>query len=127
MGEAKLQLISIYKQVFNEITLMSDTLYDVDGIRIYTHHSFAVNDKISENLDFFLNYKGDSYAGTAFSLNCVIASMNNTVIDSPFSNYFWAPYTIVMKEFSSECLIASILEIISDEKVLLENVVCKQT
>ena len=106
---------------------MSDTLYDADGIRIYTHHSFAVNDKISENLDFFLDYKGDSYAGTAFSLNCVIAFMEDTITDSPFNNCFWAPYTIVIKEFSSECLIASILEIISDEKVLLENVVCKQT
>ena len=104
----------------------SDTLYDVDGIRIYTHHSFAVNGKISESLDFFLDYKGDSYAGTAFSLNCVIASMNKTVIDSPFNNYFWAPYTIVIKEFSSEYLIASILEMISDKTVVLEKIVCKQ-
>lgn len=126
MGEAKLQLISIYTQVFNEITLMSDTLYDADGIRIYTYHSFAVNDKFSENLDFFLDYKGNIYAGTVFSLNCVIAYMEDTVIDSPFNNYFWAPYTIVIKEFSSEYLIASILEIISDKKVLLEDVVCKQ-
>ena len=105
---------------------MFDILYDVEGIRIYTYHSFEVNDKFSENLDFFLDYKGDSYAGTAFSLNCVIASMEDTVIDSPFSNYFWAPYTIVIKEFSSECLIASILEIISDKTVVLEDVVCKQ-
>ncbi|HCT73526.1 MULTISPECIES: hypothetical protein [Psychrobacter] len=105
---------------------MSDTLYDADGIRIYTYHSFAVNDKFSENLDFFLDYKGNIYAGTVFSLNCVIAYMEDTVIDSPFNNYFWAPYTIVIKEFSSEYLIASILEIISDKKVLLEDVVCKQ-
>lgn len=105
---------------------MSDTLYETNGIRIYTYHSFKVKDKNSENLDFFLEYKGNSYAGTAFSLNCVIASMENTVIDSPFSNYFWAPYTIVIKEFSSECLIASILEIISDKTVVLEDVVCKQ-
>ena len=105
---------------------MSDTLYDANDLRIYTHHSFEISDKLSENLDFFLEYKGNIYAGTAFSLNCVIASMDNTVIDSPFSNYFWAPYTIVIREFSSEYLIASILEIISDKTVVLEEVVCKQ-
>lgn len=105
---------------------MADTLYEANGIRIYTHHSFEVSDKLSENLDFFLEYKGNSYAGTAFSLNCVRASMEDTVIDSPFSNYFWAPYTIVIKEFSSECLIASILEMISDKMFVLEKVVCKQ-
>lgn len=76
-----------------EINFMSDILYDADGVRIYTDHSFEVNDKISENLDFFLDYKGNIYAGTAFSLNCVIAS---------------------------------ILEIISDKTVVLEEVVCKQ-
>lgn len=105
---------------------MSNILYDADGVRIYTYHSFEVNNKISENLDFFLDYKDNIYAGTAFSLNCVIVSMDNTVIDSPFSNYFWTPYTIVIKEFSSEYLIASILEIISDKTVVLEEVVCKQ-
>ena len=105
---------------------MFDTLYEADGIRIYTYHSFEVKDKISENLDFFLDCKGNIYAGTAFSLNCVIAYMEDTVIGSPFNNYFWAPYTIVIKEFSSECLIASILEIISNTTVVLEDVVCKQ-
>lgn len=105
---------------------MSDTLYEENGIRIYTHHSFEVNDNLSENLDFFLEYKGNSYAGTAFSLNCVRASMEDTVVDSPFNNYFWAPYTIVIKKFSSECLIASILGMISDKAVILEEVVCKQ-
>lgn len=105
---------------------MFDILYEANGIRIYTYHSFEVKDKISENLDFFLDYKVNSYAGTAFSLNCVIASMEDTVIDSPFSNYFWVPYTIVIKEFSSECLIASILEIISNKTIVLEDVVCKQ-
>lgn len=109
-----------------EINLMSNILYDADDVRIYSHHSFEVSDKLSENLDFFLEYKDYIYAGTAFSLNCVIASMDNTVIDSPFSNYFWAPYTIVIREFSSEYLIASILDIISDETVVLEDVVCKQ-
>lgn len=105
---------------------MSDTLYDADGVRIYTYHSFEVKDRNSENLDFFLDYKGDSYAGTAFSLNCVIAYMEDTVVDSSFNNYFWAPYTIVIKEFSSEYLIASVLEMISDKTVVLEEVVCKQ-
>ena len=105
---------------------MSDTLYDANDLRIYTHHSFEVSDKLSENLDFFLVYKGNVYAGTAFSLNCVIAYMEDTVTDSPFNNYFWAPYTIVIKEFSSEYLIASILEIIRDKTVLLEEAVCKQ-
>lgn len=105
---------------------MPNVLYVADGVRIYTYHSFEINDKISENLDFFLEYKGSLYAGTAFSLSCVIASVNNTVIDSPFSSYFWAPYTIIIKEFSSECLTASILEIISDKAVVLEEVVCKQ-
>ena len=105
---------------------MSDTLYDANDLRIYTNHSFEVSDKLSENLDFFLDYKGNVYAGTTFSLDCVIASMEDTVTDSPFSNYFWVPYTIVIKEFSSECLIAAILEIISDETVVLEKVVCKQ-
>ncbi len=105
---------------------MFNILYDADGLRIYTHHSFEVSDKLSENLDFFLEYKGNIYAGTAFSLNCVIASMDNTVIASPFSNYFWVPYTIVIRKFSSEYLIASILDIISDKTVVLEDVVCKQ-
>lgn len=105
---------------------MSDILYDADGVRIYTYHSFEVNDKIAESLDFFLDYKGNVYAGTAFSLNYLIASMEDNVADSPFNNYFWAPYTIVIKEFSSEYLVASILEIISDKTVVLEEVVCKQ-
>lgn len=104
---------------------MLDILYDENDLRIYTHHSFKVNDKISENLDFFLDYKGNSYAGTAFSLNCVIAFMKDTTNDE-FSNYFWAPCTMLIKQFSSQCLIASLLEIISDETVLLSDVVCKQ-
>lgn len=112
--------------MLSEINLTFDTLYDTDGIRVYSHHSFAVKDKISENLDFFLDYKGNSYAGTAFSLNCVIAYMEDTVTDSLFNNYFWAPYTIVIKDFSSEYLIASILEIINDKTIVLEEVVCKQ-
>lgn len=116
----------LYDLVLSEINLMFDTLYNSDGIRIYTHHSFKASDKFSENLDFFLDYEGNSYTGTAFSLDCVIAFMEDTVKDSPFNNYFWAPYTIVIKEFSSECLIAAILEIISDKTVVLEEVVCKQ-
>lgn len=105
---------------------MFNTLYEADGVRIYTHHSFEVSDKLSENLDFFLDYKGNVYAGTAFSLDCVITSMRDTVTDSQFSTYFWTPYTIVIKELSSKCLIAAILEIISDTTVVLEEVVCKQ-
>lgn len=105
---------------------MFNILSNADGVQIYTQHSFEVSEKLSENLDFFLDYKDDSYAGTAFSLNCVIASVENTVTDSLSSNYFWAPYTIVIKEFSSEYLIASVLEMISDKTVILEEVVCKQ-
>ena len=104
---------------------MFDILYDESDIRIYTYHSFEVDNKFSENLDYFVEYDGYSYAGTAFSLDCVIAFMEDPTRDA-FTNYFWAPYTIAIKYFHSECLIKAVLEIINDDTVCLSDVICKQ-
>ncbi|GAA0319553.1 hypothetical protein GCM10009129_16540 [Psychrobacter aestuarii] len=104
---------------------MFNTLYHDNDVHIYTHHSFEVKSKQDENLDFFVAYQGNHYACTAFSLDSVIALNADTSIDV-FNNYFWAPYTIIIKQFSSACLIKAVLEIISDNTISFEKVFCLQ-
>ena len=104
---------------------MFDTLYHDDDVRIYTHHSFEAHAKQDENLDFFVTYRSKHYTCTAFSLDSVIA-FNQDASTDVFNNYFWAPYTIIIKQFSSACLVKAVLEIISDNTMSFEDVLCLQ-
>ena len=102
-----------------------DTLHHDDEIRIYTYHSFEADTKKAENLDFFVEYKGKHYACTAFSLDSIIAFKKDKSTDV-FNSYFWAPYTIIIKEFSSTCLIEAVLDIIRDDISSFEDILCLQ-
>ncbi|WP_277560913.1 hypothetical protein [Acinetobacter beijerinckii] len=99
-------------------------IYEDERFYIETHHKIQVDNIEEQNIDFWLTVNGETFSGSAFTLVNIqyLMAKDNRSGESAFGSYFLCAYMLVLKEMTTECLVAAIKDILNDESLDLEKV-----
>lgn len=95
-------------------------IHEFENFKIITNHEILSNESES-NIDFCLEVNGQTFWGSAFSIDNVrfLMDKDKKTGESCSGNFFWSQNAIIVREMTLEC-ISKVLEFLIKENLHCE-------
>lgn len=95
------------------------TIYQNEKFSLVTHHQIPNEDITHQNIDFWIKTDGKAYLGSATTTENIqsIMEKNKQTGECASGAYHWQTNVIILNQFTVECLVLAVTDIIEDEEL----------
>ena len=95
---------------------MFNTIYQNEKFSLVTHHQIPNEDTAHQNIDFTIKIEDKTYWGSATTTENIqyLMEKDKRTGESAFGSYSWQTNTIILKDFTVECLALAVEDIIQE-------------